>query len=197
MATITDMGIPGDSLGGSGILQPFHKNRWRLEFKGMGSGEVSSLTGMCITAERPQFEYDEIQLDRYNSRAYLQGKYTFQPISVVLQPDIGGAVHRAIQSQTEKQQRLIAAQDGNFLGQAISGQAYKFSINMDMLDGDHDGLNILETWRLEGCALNNVDYGDLDYQASEALTTTLQIRFDHAYQEITGTVQNATGGQNG
>lgn len=200
MATINDMGIPGGEE--SGILQPFYKNRWRVEFKfPFGSLDGSrSLTSMAITAERPTVEYEEIQLDRYNSRAWLQGKYTFQPISIVLEPDIGGAVHRAIVSQMERQQRLIGPSGGAFLGQAISGQAYKFAIDLDMLDGDHNpgdfGGFPLETWKLEGCAINNAQFGDIDYQASETVKTTLQIRYDHAFLEQRGVDQKATGGNN-
>lgn len=194
MATITDMGIPGDG-DVSGILQPFYKNRWRVKFK-FGGTNTRSLTAMAITAERPKVEYEEIQLDRYNSRAFLQGKYTFQPISIVLEPDIGGEVHQAIVRQSERQQRLIGPQAGSYLGQAISGQAYKFALDLEMLDGDHSPGAPLETWKLEGCALNNMDFGDVDYQASETVKTSLQVRYDHAYVVITGTEQKATGGPN-
>jgi len=197
MATISDMGIPGGE--SSGILQPFYKNRWRIEFKFDGfSAGVRGLTSMAINAERPKVEYEEITLDRYNSRAYLQGKYTFQPISITLEPDIGGLVHQAIVDQMERQQRLIGPTSGAFLGQARSGEAYKFALDMDMLDGDHNPTGIaLETWKLEGCAINNADFGDIDYQASETVKTTLQIRYDHAYL-LPGTNfgDKATGGAN-
>lgn len=194
MATIADIGIPGDGVGG-GILQPHYKNRWRVNFK-FGGTNTRSLTAMATTAERPKVEYEEIQLDRYNSRVFLQGKYTFQPISIVLEPDIGGEVHQAIIQQEERQQRLIGPNAGPFLGQAISGQAYKFAMDIEMLDGDHTPAGPLETWKLEGCALNNLDFGDLDYQASETVKTSLQVRYDHAYLVVTGTEQKATGGPN-
>jgi len=181
MATISDMGVPGGE--SSGILQPLYKNRWQIEFKfgGLSAGS-RGLTSMAITAERPKVEYEEITLDRYNSRAYLQGKYTFQPISITLEPDIGSLVHDAIVQQMERQQRLIGPTSGAFLGQARSGQSYKFALDMNMLDGDHNPTGVpLETWKLEGCAINNADFGDIDYQASETVKTTLQIRYDHAY----------------
>ena len=195
MATIQDIGIPRTGI--SGILQPHYKNRWRIEFIMPGS-QGRSFTSMAITAERPKVEYEEIQLDRYNSRVFLQGKYTFQPINVVLEPDIGGTVHQFIVQQMERQQRLIGPNPGRFLGQAISGASYKFAANLELLNGDHTDTNgtPTETWKLEGCAINNADFGDLDYQASETIKTSLQIRYDHAYVEITGTADKATGGAN-
>lgn len=197
MATISDMGIPGGE--SSGILQPFYKNRWQLEFKfdGLSAGS-RGLTSMAINAERPKVEYEEITLDRYNSRAYLQGKYTFQPISVTFEPDIGGLVHQAIVQQMERQQRLIGPSSGAFLGQARSGEAYKFALDMNMLDGDHNPTGVpLEVWKLEGCAINNADFGDIDYSASETVKTTLQIRYDHAYLlPVRNFNEKATGGAN-
>lgn len=196
MATLTDMGIP--DTGFAGILQPFHKHRWRVQFLFPGATGTPHLTAMAITAERPKLEFEEIQLDRYNSRAFIFGKHMFQPVSIVFEPDIGGRVHEAITNQLEEQQRLIAPENGPFLGQAEAGVDYKFSVKMEMLNGNHAGAAavILETWELQGCGLQNNDFGDLDYQASETMKTTLNIRYDHA-RLIPGqkTEKYATGGE--
>lgn len=197
MALITDMGIP---LGiGGGIQQPLYKNRWQIEmlFRDANNDGIRAVTSMAITAERPNVEYEEIQLDRYNSRAFLQGKYTFQPISIVIEPDLGGRCHLAIQQQMEKQQQLIGPDSGAFLGQAEAGEDYKFNMIMQLLNGDHpdsSGNQILETWSVEGCALNGVQFGDLDYQASETIKTTMTVRYDHARMLVTGVQKKATGG---
>lgn len=199
MATITDMGIPAGF--GGGIQQPLHKNRWQIQMflRGQGPADgVKAITSMAITAERPKVEYEEIQLDRYNSRAFLQGKYTFQPITVVIEPDLGGRCHRAIQRQMEIQQKLIGPDVSQFMGQAEAGQDYKFYTRLELLNGSHPdtgGTRVLERWHLEGCALNNVDFGDLDYQASETIKTTMTIRYDHAFAEVLGTIKKATGGK--
>ena len=190
MATITDMGIPAGPT--NGILQPHHKHRWQVTFQFLGSNEA--LTAMAIRAERPKLEFEPIQLDRYTSRAWIFGKHTFQPVSITFEPDVGGNVHQAIVSQLERQQRLVANIDGPFLGQAAAGELYKFGTKVEMLDGNYDGTNVLETWFLDGCGLENNDFGDLDYQASETLQTTLTIRYDHARLDISGTSRKATGG---
>jgi len=198
MALITDMGIPAGF--GGGIQQPLYKNRWQVTMllREAANNGIKAITSMAITAERPKVEYEEIQLDRYNSRAYLQGKYTFQPVTFVIEPDLGGRCHRAIQDQMEVQQRLIGPDAGEFLGQAEAGEDYKFNVIMQLLNGSHPNAggttNPLETWSLEGCALNNVDFGDLDYQASETIKTTMTIRYDHARMLVTGIEKKATGG---
>lgn len=198
MATITDMGIPGGF--GGGIQQPLYKNRWRINMflREAGNDGIKGITSMAITAERPKLEYEEIQLDRYNSRAFLQGKYTFQPITIVIEPDMGGRCHRGLQRQHEVQQKLIGPDNGIFLGQAEAGEDYKFYTQMDLLNGSHPNAGgpevILERWHLEGCAINNIDFGDLDYQASETVKTTMTLRYDHAYLEVSGSLKKATGG---
>lgn len=199
MATLTDMGVP-ETGEFAGILQPFHKHRWSIDFQFPQALGTPHLTAMAITAERPKLEFEEIQLDRYNSRAFIFGKYTFQPVSIVFEPDIGGQVHRAIKEQLEKQQHLIAPQNNKFLGQAEAGEDYKFTTVIKMWNGHHEnagGANgrLLESWTLQGCGLLNNDFGDLDYQASETLKTTLNIRYDHARLEIEGGPDKyATGG---
>lgn len=197
MAVITDMGVPGTDF--TGILQPFHKHRWSIKFTfpGAGTDGIQHLTAMAVTAERPKLEFEEIQLDRYNSRAFIFGKHMFQPISIVFEPDIGGQVHLAIIRQLEQQQHLIAPRRDRLMGQAEAGEDYKFGLEMTMWNGHHRerGERELEKWVLEGCGLQNNDFGDLDYQASETMKTTLNIRYDHARLIVTqGSDRMATGG---
>jgi len=196
MALITDMGVPGGIASGlDAMQQPLHKNRWRIQMNlNQGGSSIKTITSMAITAERPKVEYEEIQLHRYNSRAYLQGKYTFQPITVVIEPDLGGSCHKGIQRQMEVQQKLIGPNAGPWLGQAVAGFDYKFSMVMELLDGDYNGTNVMESWKLQGCALNNLDFGDLDYQASETIKTTMTVRYDHAFMIVSGTSKSAIGG---
>lgn len=193
---ITDMGIPND-MGVGGIIQPHHKHRWQVQLL-FRSGDVPTVTAMAIRADRPKLEFESIQLDRYNSRAWIFGKHTFQPISITFEPDVGGRVHEAIAQQLERQQYLVANSNGPFMGQAAGGEDYKFGIKLDMLDGSGNGgagVAPLETWYLDGCGLENNDFGDLDYQASETLQTTLTIRYDHARLDVTGRSKMATGGK--
>jgi len=63
------------------------------------------------------------------------------------------------------------------LNVAATGSDYKFGMKIEQMDGDE---GVISTWILEGCFLQNLDFGDRDYSASEASTITCSIRYDHA-----------------
>lgn len=178
MAILTDMGVNGT---GTEILQPYLKNRFRVEFLGLESNEY--LTMQVVTADRPKLSFEEVTLDRYNSRAYIAGKHTFETINVTFECDVGGKVMEAIQSQLEHQQRLIGMGSAPLMPANRAGGRYKFTTNIKQLDG---GSTIYELWMLEGCWFQNVDWGDLDYAASETIKAVATIRYDHARQMVTG-----------
>lgn len=191
MATINDIGIPGV---GSGILQPRLKNRWRVTFANLGGGADSQpLSHQAVTVTRPVLSFEEVQLDRYNSRAWVAGKHMFEPMTITLEDDVKGSASRVIQEQLQNQQFLIGA-EGQWLAAAGEGSQYKFVTYLDLLDGNEQ---VTEKWTVEGCFFQNVDYMDLDYSASEAVQITMTIRYDHARQDIGGYDQGqgvATGG---
>jgi hypothetical protein len=180
MATLSQIGIPGV---GNGILMPKLKNRWRVTFQGIGAsagGNSSDLSMQAKTVTRPNLTFEQIKLDRYNSSAYVAGKHEWEPCALVLEDDITGKASKIVQNQLESQQKLIGA-DGQWLATAATASAYKFGMKLDLLDGNE---TVVEQWLLEGCFLASADYGDLDYGASEAVTISLQIRFDHARQVL-------------
>lgn len=180
MSTINDIGIPGV---GNGILHPKQKNRWRITFANLGGGANSQpLSMQAITVQRPILQFDEIQLDRYNSRAWIAGKYTFEPISLSFEDDVTGSASRVIQAQLQKQQWLIGA-EGQWLAATGEGSLYKFVTYLDMLDGNDQ---VTEKWTIEGCWLQQVDYTDLDAASGEVVLITVNLRYDHARQDLEG-----------
>jgi len=180
MATINDIGIPGI---GNGILQPKLKNRWRVTFSNMGGGVDSQpLSMQVVNVTRPALSFDEVELHRYNSRAWVAGKHTFEPTTITLEDDVTGTASRVIQDQIQAQQWLIGA-EGQFLAARGEGSLYKFVTTYDLLDGNDV---VIEEWILEGCFIQNVDYTDLDYSASDAVQITLTVRYDHARQNLGG-----------
>ena len=189
MALILDMGVRGN---GGEILHPQMKNKWRLTFNGIGGVlDSQALTFQAITCDRPKLSFEKVTLDRYNSRAYIAGKHQFDPINVTFEADIGGNVSSVIRSQLERQQRIIGMTAAPRLPTALAGQDYKFSITQEILDGDNTPI---EVWYIEGAWIENADFTDLDYSASETVKIQLTITYDHARQEILGLPGRATGG---
>lgn len=184
MATLSDMGIPA---AGFGILHPKLKHRWQVTFVGLArlvaGANSRDLTRQATNVQRPNISFEEVTMHRYNSTAYVAGKHRFEQISLTVEDDITGLAAGAIQGQLETQQRLIGGDlPGQYLNQAATGSDYKFGIILESLDG---GEGVVERWKLEGCYIASADYGDFDYSDSTAATISLQIRFDHARQELT------------
>lgn len=189
MATINDIGIPGV---GSGILAPKLQNRWRVSFIGIGGNQGGSnpanLALQAISVGRPNLSFDEVKLDRYNSTSYVAGKHTWDPCNLTVQDDVTGLASRVIQDQLQMQQYLIGAQ-GPWLGAGATASAYKFATKLDMLDGHGTGTlsnGVLESWLMQGCYIASVNWNNVDYSSSEAVTIELTIRFDHAVQTLNG-----------
>jgi len=179
MATINDIGIPGI---GTGILQPKLKNLWRVTFANLGGGADSQpLSLQAVNITRPSISFEEVELHRYNSRAFVAGKHLFEPMTVTFEDDVTGTATRVIQEQMQKQQWLIGA-EGPWLGKGEEGSLYKFVTYLDLMDGKEQ---VIEKWTVEGCFFSAVDYTDLDYSDSNQVQITCTIRYDHARQDQT------------
>jgi hypothetical protein len=194
MATLSQAGIAGV---GNGILHPKHKNRWRALFVGLGgtagssSGQPNELSMQVVTVTRPSLSYEEVQLDRYNSRAYVGGKHTFEACQMTVEDDVTNKASRAVHTQLERQQRLIGA-SGPWLNTEATAFGYKFGMQLEMLDGNEV---VVEQWKYEGCWLSAVDWTDMDYSTGEKVMINLTMRFDHARQVLIPAVQgSAIGG---
>jgi hypothetical protein len=194
MATLSQVGIAGI---GNGILHPKHKNRWRLIFSGLGgsngatAGFPNDLSMQAITFTRPSLNFEEVQLDRYNSRAFVAGKHSFDACQVTVEDDVTNKASMAIQTQLETQQRLIGI-TGPWLNTEPTAFGYKFGMLCEMLDGNE---TVVESWKYEGCFIQAVDYTDLDYSTGEKVMINLTIRFDHTRQVLVPAVTgSAIGG---
>ena len=172
-----------------GLLMPKLKYRFRVVFENFGVATPrTELTKQVIDFTRPSVTFDEIPIEIYNSRIYLAGKHTWEMLTVNLRDDASGEVARLVGEQLQKQL------DFNEMASAASGIDYKFLTKCEILDGGNGASQptVLETWEIYGCYLNQVNYNDLNYGSSEAVTMTLQIRFDNAVQTPNGSGVGST-----
>lgn len=137
-----------------------------------------NLTMQATTVTRPQLEFEEVTINRYNSTAYIAGRHTWSSMNLTVEDDITGLASRVVKGQLETQQRLIGVDlDGRWLNTGATGSDYKFGVKLEMMDGDE---GVVESWVLEGVFIQAADFGDMDYSASEAATIQLTLRYDHA-----------------
>jgi len=188
MATLSQVGIP---LSGNGILHPKHRNRFQIQFVNL-LGDGNNITRQVVQCNRPTVSFEEVTLHRYNSIAFVAGKHSWEEFQVTLEDDLTGLASSAIQSQLERQQRLIGSDhaSGQWLNTAATASAYKFSAVLEMLDGNEGSA---EKWIMEGCWIKSASYGDLDYSSADQIQIQLNIRYDHAWQTLNNNVAGATG----
>lgn len=162
-----------------GLLMPKLKYRFRVYFENFGvSNETTELTKQVMSFTRPNLSFEEITLPVYNSTMKLAGKHTWADATCEIRDDASGSVSALIGQQLQKQMDFVEQ------ASAATGQDYKFQVNIEILDGGN-GANapqVLETWELYGCFLQNVVYGALNYGTSDAVTIALTLRFDNAVQ---------------
>ena len=172
--TKSKFGVPVTGATGSGILMPKLKYRFRVSFLNNfgGSTKTVSLTQNVQSVVRPKINYEEVIIDSYNSRTYLQGKHTWDPISVTVRDDIQNKVAKLVGAQVQRQLNHFQQTT------PAAGSDYKFDMQIEVLDGVNAGAS--EVWFLEGCFLTQSDYSDTDYSSNEQVTVTMMIRYDNA-----------------
>jgi hypothetical protein len=172
-----------------GLLMPKLQYLFRVMFDNFGvSTPRTELTKQVMDFTRPEVTFPEIEIPVYNSRLYLAGKHEWNPVTCNLRDDASGQVARLVGEQLQKQLDFMEQ------ASAASGIDYKFTTRCEVLDGGNGAVEpvVLETWELYGCFLQGVNYNELNYANNEAVTITMNVRFDNALQTPLGSGVGAT-----
>ena len=182
ISTLSKITVPlasGDSASNQGLLMPKLQYRFRVSLENFGvSTPTTELTKQVIDVTRPNVSFEQMTIDIYNSRVYLAGKHTWEPISLNLREDVNNNVQKLVGEQLQKQFDFFEQSS------AASGLDYKFVTRIEVLDGGN-GIhtpNILETFEIYGCYLESANYNTLNYATNEPVTVSLSIRYDNAIQ---------------
>ena len=188
ISTLSKITVPlatGDSASNQGLLMPKLQYRFRVSLENFGvTTPTTELTKQVVEVARPNVSFEQMTIDVYNSRVYLAGKHTWEPISLVLREDVNNNVQKLVGEQLQKQFDFYEQSS------AASGQDYKFITRIEILDGGNGANvpNVLETFELYGCYLESANYNTLAYSAStEPVSVNLSIRYDNAIQSPQGT----------
>jgi hypothetical protein len=164
--------VPG---GATGVLvQPKLSYRFRVTLINFGDGATEQLTSQVVSVSRPSLTHDDVVVDVYNSRIFLAGKHTWDPITLTVRDDVTNGVAKSIAKQIQKQV------DHADQSSARSGSGYKFAMHIENLDGAQDSAVVLDGWHLGGCYIQNVNYGENNYATSDPLQITIAIKYDNA-----------------
>ena len=175
MSVLGKYGVP--VAGSHQTLMPKLQYRFRVLFGNMGGASNNNIvTRQVISVTRPQLTHDEMVLDVYNSRIYLAGKHTWNPITVILRDEVQSHTIKALDQQLQNQLHHYDQ------SAAKAGANYKFYMEIQTLDGDDmpATANILDHWYLAGCYISDIQYGDSNYATSDQQQVTCTIKFDNA-----------------
>ena len=187
ISTLSKITVPlasGDSASNQGLLMPKLQYRFRVSLQNFGvTTPTTELTKQVVDVTRPTVAFEPIEIPVYNSKAYLAGKHTWSPVTLNLREDVNNNVQKLVGEQLQKQFDFFEQSS------AASGQDYKFSTTIEILDGGN-GANTpttLETFELYGCFVTNANYNELAYANNEPMRVTLEIQYDNAIQTPQGT----------
>ena len=113
----------------------------------------------------------------------MAGKHTWEPITINLRDDVNNSVSKLCGEQIQKQYDFFEQSS------AASGIDYKFQSRIEILDGGNGAneANVLETFELYGCYVQNINYNTLAYATSDPVLITLTVKYDNAIQTPRGT----------
>jgi len=187
ISTLSKFTVPlanDQSSASQGLLMPKLQYRFRAVLENFGiSTPRSELTKQVMDITRPNLTFDNVTLDVYNSRVYVAGKHTWEPIVLQIRDDVNNSVTKLVGEQIQKQFDFFEQ------ASAASGIDYKFTARIEVLDGGQGASapTILETFELYGSWIESVNYNSLAYNTSDPVTITLNIRYDNAIQTPQGT----------
>mgnify|MGYP000386164465 FL=1 len=187
ISTLSKFTVPlsnDQSSASQGLLMPKLQYRFRAILENFGvSTPRSELTKQVMDITRPNLTFDKVTLDVYNSKVFVAGKHTWDPITITLRDDVNNSVTKLVGEQIQKQFDFFEQ------ASAASGIDYKFVARIEMLDGGNGSTapNVLETFELYGAYVENVNYNSLAYNTSEPSTITMSISYDNCIQTPQGT----------
>lgn len=169
------------SASSQGLLMPKLKYRFRVTFDNFGVAGAPSteLTKQVMNVTRPDLSFEEIKLPVYNSTVKLLGKHSWADAKVTLRDDVNNSVTTLVGNQLQKQFDFFEQSS------AASGIDYKFTMNVELLDGGN-GANtptVLESFQFLGCFIKQATYQGGDYgSATDPMDIALTITYDNALQ---------------
>lgn len=183
ITTLQNISVPTEGAGSnSSLLMPKLQYRFRVLLDNFGTtggpDGTREVSRQVVDVTRPNVSFEQMTIEAYNSRTYLAGKHTWEPITLTLREDANNNVQKVVGQQLQKQFDFFEQSS------AVSSGSYKFQTRIEILDGGNgaNGANVIDRFQLVGCYIDSANYNTLAYATNEAVTTTLAIRYDNAIQ---------------
>ena len=100
ISTLSKLTVPLDSSASAsnqGLLMPKLQYRFRVTLENFGrSTPTTELTKQVVDVTRPNVSFETITVDVYNSKVFLAGKHTWEPITLNLREDVSNNVQKLV-----------------------------------------------------------------------------------------------------
>jgi hypothetical protein len=146
------------------------KFRWTFEILGFCDNEKNVVPEHFVTvASRPNLEVEETEINHLNAKTWIPGKASWQTISVTYLD----VAHPQMQSLWNW---LATVYD--FTDPVNLRQGERADWDATGLLSLYDGCGVLlESWQLQRMFPTGIDFGDMDYSASDIATIELTLRY--------------------
>lgn len=142
-------------------FEPKRKFRWYLQIDGLDAYTLK-------TAQRPQMTFEETVIDWVNTKRYISGKGTPNPITITLNDPLSPSASQKVMDWI----RLNYEMSTGRMGYANN---YKKDFTLKLLDPQGA---VAELWDIKGGWVQDSNFGDLDMASSDLVEITATIRFD-------------------
>ena len=183
ITTLQNISVPTEGAGSnSSLLMPKLQYRFRVLLDNFGTtggpDGTREISRQVVDVTRPNVSFEQMTIEAYNSRTYLAGKHTWEPITLTLREDANNNVQKVVGQQLQRQFDFFEQSS------AVSSGTYKFQTRIEVLDGGNgaNGAAVIDRFQLVGCYIESANYNTLAYATNEAVTTSLTIRYDNAIQ---------------
>mgnify|MGYP001384483169 FL=1 len=144
-------------------FEPKIKQRFLMQIDGIPAYLIK-------TTNRPQITFEEVQLDHLNVRRWVKGKGVWQTLQCTLYDPVVPSAAQAVMEWVRLSHESVTGRDGY-------SDFYKKDVTFQVLGPVGD---IVEEWKLKGTWIQDAQFGDLDFAASDPVDITLTLRYDYA-----------------
>ena len=148
------------------IYEPKRKNRWIFRFP----AELGIQEWWLASGARPTITQNEVEIPFINTSTWVIGRFTWDPIDLVLRDPIGPSASQAVMEWVRLHSESVTGRQGYAAG-------YKKNVEVEMLDPT--GV-VIEKWQLQGTMATKVSFGDLAMDDDGIAEITVSLRFDRA-----------------